>query len=701
MKTCFAVAAALALLILSVPTGLDSCAIGPPSPVFSTGRRPANIEGEFLKGKAGVVRGSWQRRHLLAAYRILSGAPLTAAEAASLYPKPSAAAAPEASSNPVQEWLKARNAIRTESQAPWLNTFKSEKTAGEFAYYQNCLDAAFDSARQTLAERVARWGAADPRTVAWAKAQDQVFANCSGDKPAIPDPPTPGADPLLAADRAYQIAAAYFYAGDWPKAREALQNIAADAASPWHGIAPYVAARTYIREGTIRDKPEALREAESRLTAIAHDPARPEWHESAARLLDYVSTRLNPNTRVSELAAALIKPDASKDFGQSAADLLFLYNRNIGSEAVMQSTELTSWLVTIEQGSAENQSRAVDRWTKTTNPAWLVAALEAAGDRDLPALLRAAHETPPDAPSYESVTWAGIEKEIQSGHKDQARQWADQALASDLLLSTRNLVLSARLRLARDFTEFLRFAPRRPEPKLENFDGSELDADRPPGVTDDAPLFDEDAAKVFNLSLPLSLWISASESPLLPKRVQLQIAQAAWVRAILLGRDAEAGKLMERIGAPAGSLPLLVMLRAPSLTPELASGSGNLVDLAKTDRSGAGRWGFGGSCWGSTTVPLKQEFLTPEQSAEAEKDFKALIASAPIGANWMAQHAVEWANANRDDPRVPEVLHLAVQSSRRGCKDEQTGAYSKQAFDLLHQRYPKSEWTALTKYWYK
>jgi len=30
-----------------------------------------------------------------------------------------------------------------------------------------------------------------------------------------------------------------------------------------------------------------------------------------------------------------------------------------------------------------------------------------------------------------------------------------------------------------------------------------------------------------------------------------------------------------------------------------------------------------------------------------------------------------------------------------------SGGYSKEAFDLLHRRYPKSEWTARTKYWYK
>jgi hypothetical protein len=46
-------------------------------------------------------------------------------------------------------------------------------------------------------------------------------------------------------------------------------------------------------------------------------------------------------------------------------------------------------------------------------------------------------------------------------------------------------------------------------------------------------------------------------------------------------------------------------------------------------------------------------------------------------------------------------LHLAVRSTRYGCANDQTGAMSKQAYDLLHRKYPKSEWAQKTKYWFK
>ena len=62
---------------------------------------------------------------------------------------------------------------------------------------------------------------------------------------------------------------------------------------------------------------------------------------------------------------------------------------------------------------------------------------------------------------------------------------------------------------------------------------------------------------------------------------------------------------------------------------------------------------------------------------------------------------LDWAQKHPDDPRLPEALHRAVQASRYRCTDADTGKYSKQAFNLLHRKYPKSSWTARTKYWYK
>ena len=88
MKARYAVAAALGFMTIAVPTGLDSCGIAPPTAVFATLKGPADFSGQFLKGRIGVLRRSYKEKYLIAAFRILSGAPLTEERAATLLTKP-------------------------------------------------------------------------------------------------------------------------------------------------------------------------------------------------------------------------------------------------------------------------------------------------------------------------------------------------------------------------------------------------------------------------------------------------------------------------------------------------------------------------------------------------------------------------------------------------------------------------------------
>jgi hypothetical protein len=45
-------------------------------------------------------------------------------------------------------------------------------------------------------------------------------------------------------------------------------------------------------------------------------------------------------------------------------------------------------------------------------------------------------------------------------------------------------------------------------------------------------------------------------------------------------------------------------------------------------------------------------------------------------------------------------LHYFVRATRYGCVDKSIGPNSKRAFDLLHNKYPNSEWTKKTPYWF-
>lgn len=210
--------------------------------------------------------------------------------------------------------------------------------------YLNCPADAFRNAAATLQKRVQQLGADNAYINDWVKAQDQVFSNCNGPgtlpriqeswpqpgkkesaeappSPAIPADAAPDAPAHIKADRAYQIAAAYFYAGVFDTAEKRFEEIAKDASSPWRTMAPYLAARALIRKGTLgaganQLDAAALREAEARLHAILQNPALGDIHPAAARLLNLVRLKLYPQKRAHELASALMTSGSGESLTQ-------------------------------------------------------------------------------------------------------------------------------------------------------------------------------------------------------------------------------------------------------------------------------------------------------------------------------------------------------------------------------------------------
>jgi hypothetical protein len=99
---------------------------------------------------------------------------------------------------------------------------------------------------------------------------------------------------------------------------------------------------------------------------------------------------------------------------------------------------------------------------------------------------------------------------------------------------------------------------------------------------------------------------------------------------------------------------------------------------------------------GHITYPA---FLKEGERTAAKEEWSRLLAG-ETGTPPLAKEALDWAKAHPDDLRVPESLHLAVRALRYGCSGKGSSKISKEAFDLLHRRYPKSEWTKKTPYWF-
>ena len=99
------------------------------------------------------------------------------------------------------------------------------------------------------------------------------------------------------------------------------------------------------------------------------------------------------------------------------------------------------------------------------------------------------------------------------------------------------------------------------------------------------------------------------------------------------------------------------------------------------------------------TIP-RPAFASALSLSAARNDWKKLE-RIPPASDWLASRALAFARTYPEDPRIPEALHLAVRATRFGSYYEPHDPnYSKQAFQLLHKKYPDSEWTKKTPYWF-
>jgi hypothetical protein len=737
--------------ILSNPPDLSSCGPFLPTAAFTFWRTPDDAAGRFARGQLGILQPSFPRFYLIIAYRYLTGIGLNAEERKALFGQQPAVANFSPSPNAVEKWRKARARVAGNGAALNLNPFKTISGTEYFLVYLNCNDDAFLTATKTLDERIRQLGLQSSEVKEWVSAQDQVFANCS-EGHSIPAPLDGNARPLARADRAYQIAAANFYAGELVTAERMFRAIADDHDSPWSRVAPYLVARSLIREATLSVKGvgadrNKLVEAEAQLQSILKNPAQNAMHPAARKLLEYIQVRLAPGARMHDLATAIVRKDSQATIEQDVADYRYLYDSYErgdfgGSVARPTDDDLTAWISAFQTPDA---GAAATRWREKQTLPWLLAALSRAnGDQaGVSDLIAAGEKVGRDSPGYATAAFHTIRLLMESKQTGEARKLLDKLLAAgdaSLPESSVNLFRAERMKIAMSWDEFLKFAVRIPAGTFTGFqqygngDIEGEDASLPDGVKPRQPAFDVDAAKIVNEQTPLDLLLDAAQRDVLPKPMRREVATSVWVRSILFGDENTAKAVTPLLQdlAPELKQPLqayveakdansrrfaavFLMLNFPGLRPYAQTGFGRLTPSGKIDD-------FRDNWWCpfrpsqdtpdyyrvASTMPEplqllypdgapKAHFLSPDQQARGQAEWKRLT-ELPPAPEYLAVQTVEWVRNNPDDPRAPEALHLAVRAARFGCGAKK-GA-SKEAFQLLHEKYPDSEWARKTKYWY-
>ncbi|MDQ0464844.1 hypothetical protein QO010_002628 [Caulobacter ginsengisoli] len=406
-------------------------------------------------------------------------------------------------------------------------------------------------------------------------------------------------------------------------------------------------------------------------------------------------------------------------------------------------------------------AKAAVRWSVGQDPAWLIAALSLAepADRQTAALLIAAHKIAPDSPAYLTVVWQMTRLEMASVPAAKLRARLDGVLKrTDLSATDRNLFLGERLQVAADVADFARLAPRQRLCIAETVDacpryawlmgeGVETGVDPQTLTWATQQLIDR---------TPLADRMALGEAPGLPAPLRLDITLTNWARAVQLQDNAAIDRLSMRLvtrlpalaadwrriaATPPGPdkrfAEFLVLAKTPGLRSDLTSAyvrpEGTVrqfqgfwpdwliatkplppatkgpswwgfegVDQTCEDRCGAGAFPLAAPAFiqaGAARMARERgyfAYLRGEETDERITNGKPYAATPP-GAVSAWEEVLGWARAHPDDPRSPEALYWLIRVSRKGASHDGSG---QRAFRLLHSRYPGSDWTRRSPYYY-
>lgn len=420
--------------------------------------------------------------------------------------------------------------------------------------------------------------------------------------------------------------------------------------------------------------------------------------------------------------------------------------------------DLTDWIFTFQQNGDPAFQHSFQQWHETSSLPWLLAALMKVSAKDTNAsaeLSAAASKIKPESPAFLSLAFHRLCLLEQSGQGDKARHELDALLAERapaMPISARNELRALRMKLAVNLSEFLQFASRLSTDAAGVAPPPAGQTGYKPGSPEYAamqPHFDSDASVVLTEKLPLGMLAEAAKSNLLPPDLRSDVAVAAWTRAVLLRNESSAREVEPVLK---GLLPELktslddydsaadaehrefaavfAILRNPGFRPFVSANPARGWFISVPEESGFGKIdNFHDNWWCSFAPPPKDEywgynyyrmfaplrdslkeifpdgavpepeFLRKEEKTAAKEEWDTLVAL-PSAPRWLGKMTVAWAKAHPDDSRVPEALHLVVRAWRYGCTESSGENYSKVAFQLLHSRYPDSEWTKQTPYWF-
>lgn len=268
------------------------------------------------------------------------------------------------------------------------------------------------------------------------------------------------------------------------------------------------------------------------------------------------------------------------------------------------------------------------------------------------------------------------------------------------------------------------------------------------------PQFSPAAATLLNTRVPANVFARVAQWRTFPANLHQRIAPSAWARAALLDQPGLARQVAQAAGEAEPALrpylqeysqaqtpeerqfaAVFAILHFPGLRPYVDGPIPRLTPFQEIDSLRENWWcgDMGGDvveinfekCWredgkgplafqavpAAGTTPAHWEpvptgpsltsagfpaFLSAAEKQRAATEWRELYALG-TASRYLPRVVIDWGKKHPNDPRVPEALYLAIRAMRYGSSNE----LSHEAFLLLHQNYPKSEWARKTPFWFK
>lgn len=682
---------------------------------------PSNAFRDYAHGNLGVLSSNYGKLTLIAAFRVLTGKPLTDKEVDYIQ------AAPE----PWSFWSDDRD--KWQQALTDLFGTKSDADAQEDED-SACRPDAFRTATHQLESLRKSYGDnADVRD--WAHAQAVVFKNCmKGGKGAMPAAAGSEAPRWLKLAREYQLAAATFYGGDEALARTRFEAIAGEPDSPYAATAKYMVTRIAFQQARSTDdetRSTALAETFGMAAAVedaSHGSEKARMH-TLTRRIRYTQ---DPEGELARIERSVSTQAWTDETVQDLKDYLYALNHDENENVdwrrpvseIAGNGSMTDWLRTVS-GAGEPKSgstgfaNALAQWRATQSNVWLVAVLmTAARLHDVPPdVLAAAVAVPDRNPAYATLQYnllrlrdGNIRALKAAGRDARTLESALEADASTLIEKEKahfpERSINLLHRIAADYA---------PDPKtyiehawMTSTEGTPLsDRKEKPAVSAGFPSeFAEQMNLRMSVNTLLAIW-RAGAGGKAPSHIAM--TQMLWVRAALLGRDDVTSALTAQFKA---AKPMLADEIDAYNSADAANKPVRLAKILLRDTDLAGVFSYGGWVPYGQLAPSADDVrrlasssaasASPaprfQSAAEAKRvrDERDRLATMSNGVAYLGPVIVAHVKQHPFDLGNPSMLAGMIEASRDAGQTKVSHAM----FRLLHRWYFFTPSAHATRYYY-